>query len=59
MGYALLAGSVYLIGGNASKDEQLIQSFSGLVLLGMSAALISSPMFPELIESIEAVDELE
>jgi len=58
IGQFLLALSTFLIGGNFSS-QPVVQSISGQALLGIAASCISAPLFPELIDSIEQVEELE
>jgi len=63
MGYIAMGVAALLVGGLIKFDGEwklnYVWSVLGLILMGISAAMISVPVFPELIESIEVVEKFQ
>jgi len=61
IGFILIAFAMLMIGGSDSLfsfQKQPVFIFLGLCIIGMSAGMISIPVLPEMLESIEDDKEL-
>lgn len=61
IGYILISVAMLMIGGSESLFEfqkQPVFIFLGLVILGLSMGMVSIPVLPEMLETVEEDEEL-